>query len=108
MSKQSQQLSRSQQLKNLLRSKTARRVYRIAAFAVGAGIAFMGAGNIYQMSALESAMFGATGSLLGLAMALAFTYAGKAEVSDDDFNKSINSAIEGVNSKSADKDTEKS
>ena len=37
-------------------------------------------------------------------MALAFIYAGKAEVSDSDFNDSINSAIESVNSKTAKKD----
>jgi hypothetical protein len=32
-------------------------------------------------------------------MAILFTYAGKGEVPDDDFNTSINSAIETVSSK---------
>ena len=89
---------------NPLKSKTAKRVYRAAAFALGAGIAFLGAGNIYGLDAVESALFGATGAILGLVMALAFIYAGKAEVSDSDFNDSINSAIESVNSKTAKKD----
>lgn len=107
MSKQNP-LPKNRQLKNLLASKAAKRLYRVAMFALGAGIAFMGAGNIQGYSALESAQFGATGSLLGLIMALAFTYAGKAEVSDEDFNNSMNSAIESVNSKSGDKGTKKS
>jgi hypothetical protein len=44
-------------------------------------------------------VFGATGAVLGLAMAILFTYAGKGEVPEDDFNTSINSAIETVSSK---------
>lgn len=91
-------------LANLLRSKNAKRLYRAAAFALGAGIAFLGAGNIFGQDALTSALFGATGAILGLIMALAFIYAGKAEITDKDFNDTINSAIENVNSKSAKKD----
>ena len=72
------------------------RVKRIGAFALGAGLAFIGAGSVLGMPALESALFGATGSILGLVMSLAFTYAGKAEVSDADFNQAINSSIEAV------------
>jgi hypothetical protein len=55
------------------------------------------------MSAIESVLFGALGSLLGLAIALSFTYATKGDVPDNDFDKHINSAIESVNSKTADK-----
>lgn len=75
-----------------------KRFKRIASFALGAGLAFIGAGSIYGMPAVESALFGATGSILGLIMSLAFTYAGKGEVPDTDFNSAINSSIEAVNS----------
>lgn len=83
--------------------KHLKRLARTASFALGAGIAFMGAGSIFQFGALESALFGATGSILGLVMGLAFTYAGKAEVSETDFNSLMNDAIQSVASK-ADKD----
>lgn len=92
-------MSRKQLLKSLLKSNPIKRVLRIGAFAVGAGIAFLGAGSIQGLQPLESAQFGATGAVLGLAMALLFTYAGKGNVPDDDFDNSINSAIETVNSK---------
>ena len=92
-------MSRKQLLKNLLKSNPIKRVLRVGAFAVGAGIAFLGAGSIQGLQPLESAQFGATGAVLGLAMALLFTYAGKGNVPDDDFDNSINSAIETVNSK---------
>lgn len=92
-------MSRKQLLKSLLKSNPIKRVLRIGAFAVGAGIAFLGAGSIQGLKPLESAQFGATGAVLGLAMALLFTYAGKGNVPDDDFDNSINSAIETVNSK---------
>lgn len=95
--------SRSQQLKNLLRSRTAKRLYRAGAFTLGTGIAFLGAGSIQGYTALESARFGATGALLGLIGALAFIYASKAEVTDKDFDQTINSAIETVTSKTAEK-----
>lgn len=97
MSKPSQ--PKSQLLKSLLKSNPVKRVLRIAAFAVGAGIAFLGAGSIQGLQPLESAQFGATGAVLGLAMAILFTYAGKGEVPEEDFDNSINSAIETVNSK---------
>ena len=90
---------KSQLLKSLLKSSPVKRVLRIAAFAIGAGIAFLGAGSIQGLQPLESAQFGATGAVLGLAMAILFTYAGKGEVPDEDFDTSINSAIETVNSK---------
>lgn len=77
-----------------------KRFKRVAAFALGAGIAFLGAGNVYGYSAIESALFGATGSILGLFMALAFNYAGKGEVPEKDFDAAISDAINSVASKS--------
>lgn len=82
-----------------------KRIKRIASFALGAGLAFIGAGSIYGMPAIESAIFGATGSILGLIMSLAFTYAGKGEVQDSDFNQAINSSIEAVASQTKDKNS---
>ncbi len=77
-----------------------KRLKRVAAFMIGAGIAFLGAGNVYGYGALESALFGATGSILGLLMALSFNYAGKGEVPDKDFDTAISDAINSVASKS--------
>ncbi len=90
---------KSQLLKSLLKSKPVKRILRVLAFATGAGIAFLGAGSLQGLQPLQSAVFGASGAVLGLAMAVLFTYAGKGEVPDDDFDTSINSAIETVNSK---------
>ena len=97
MSKPSQ--PKNQLLKSLLRSSPIKRFLRVAAFAGGAGIAFLGAGSLQGLPPIQSALFGATGAVLGLAMAILFTYAGKGQVPDEDFDNSINSAIETVNSK---------
>lgn len=72
---------------------------RAAAFLLGAGIAFMGAGAIYGYAAIESAVFGATGAALGLIMSLSFTYAGKGEVQDKDYDAAMSDAINAVSSK---------
>ena len=64
----------------------------------------MGAGNIWGFEALQSAGFGATGAVLGLIAVLAFTYAGKGNVPEKDFDNAINEAIETVNSKTKKKD----
>jgi hypothetical protein len=74
------------------------RTLRIVAFALATGIAFMGAGNVFGISAVQSAAFGAVGAVLGLLATLLFTYAGKASVPDEDFNQAINKAIESVSS----------
>lgn len=74
------------------------RSLRVLAFALATGIAFMGAGNVFGISAVQSAAFGAVGAVLGLVATLLFTYASKAQVPDDDFNQAINKAIESVQS----------
>lgn len=81
--------------------KIPKRLKRTAALATGAGLAFMGVGNLpyFSMNALESVLFGASGSVLGLIMALSFTYAAKGEVPDKDFDNHINASIESVQSK---------
>jgi len=80
-------------------SRIPKRAKRVVAFMVGAGIAFLGAGNIYGYTALQSAVFGATGSILGLVMALSFNYAGKGEVDDKAFDAAMSEAISSVSSK---------
>jgi len=79
------------------------RTLRILAFALATGIAFMGAGNVFGISAIQSAAFGAVGAVLGLLATLLFTYAGKASVPDEDFNNAINKAIESVASEGKNK-----
>jgi hypothetical protein len=79
-----------------------KRAARIVAFGIASGIVFMGAGNMLGFAAVESAAFGATGSLLGLAASLLFIYAAQGDVRDDDFDTTINAAIEKVRSKESD------
>lgn len=87
---------------NKIWKKIPKRIKRVAAFAFGAGLAFIGAGSVFSMPPIESALFGATGSVLGLVMALSFTYAGKGEVPDKDFDQAINASIDAVASKTKD------
>jgi hypothetical protein len=63
----------------------------------------MGAGNVFGISAVQSAAFGAVGAVLGLLATLLFTYASKASVPDEDFDSAINKAIESVASDTKDK-----
>jgi len=65
----------------------------------------MGVGNLplFSMGALESVLFGASVTIVALVMGLSFTYAGKGEVSDKDFDNHINATIESVQSKNKDK-----
>lgn len=76
-----------------------KRILRIIAFAGGAAIAGLGAGAALGLSVAQSAAMGALSGILGIFGALAFIYAGKGEVSDDDFNATINAAIETVRAK---------
>jgi hypothetical protein len=82
------------------------RTLRVVAFALATGIAFMGAGNVFGISAVQSAAFGAVGAVLGLLATILFTYAGKASVPDEDFNQAINKAIESVSSETKGKKSE--
>lgn len=82
-------------------SKVPKRLKRIVALSLGAGLSSMGVGNLpmFSMGALESVLFGASVAIVGLVMALSFTYAGKGEVDDEAFDSHINSTIESVQSK---------
>jgi demethoxyubiquinone hydroxylase (CLK1/Coq7/Cat5 family) len=77
-----------------------RRTLRVVSFALGAGIAGLGAGSAIGLTVAQSALMGALTGVLGIFGALAFIYAGKGSVSDHDFNATINSAIETARAKS--------
>lgn len=76
-----------------------KRIFRVAAFALGAGLTGLGAGSVVGMDVAQSAAFGALMGVLGIIAALAFIFASKGGVNDEDFNATINSAIETVRSK---------
>lgn len=76
-----------------------KRAWRVAAFALGAGLTGLGAGSVVGMSVIQSALFGALMGVLGIIAAIAFIFAGKGHVSDEAFDATINSAIETVRSK---------
>ena len=88
-------------MKKFFKSVVVTRVFRVVAFAFGTGISFMGAGNLFGIGAVQSALFGAAGAFMGLISALFFSYASKGSVPDRDFDQAINSAIESVRSKSS-------
>jgi hypothetical protein len=76
-----------------------KRIMRIASFALGAGIAGLGAGSAIGLTVAQSALMGALTGVLGIFGALAFIYAGKGTVDDGDFDATINSAIETARAK---------
>ena len=76
-----------------------KRIMRIASFALGAGIAGLGAGSAIGLTVAQSALMGALTGVLGIFGALAFIYAGKGQVDEGDFNATINSAIETARAK---------
>ena len=80
-----------------------KRVLRVSALGAGAGLSFMGVGNlpIFSMDAFESVLFGATGTLVGLAIGLFFTYALQGEVPDAKFDELISKQVEQVQSQTS-------
>ena len=90
-------------MKNPISHRTQKRIKRVLAFGVAAGILAPGAGNWLGLDAITSAVFGSVMVLLTLIAALLLTYAGKGDVSDADFDSHINEQIESLKSKSKDK-----
>jgi hypothetical protein len=76
-----------------------KRIARVASFALGAGIAGLGAGSAIGLTVAQSALMGSLTGVLGIFGALAFIYAGKGAVNDSDFDATINSAIETARAK---------
>ena len=80
-------------------SKTlVKRVLRVIAFTGAAGLSFMGAGNVLGFAALESAAFGAAGSLMGLVIGLLFNYALDGVLDDAEFDANMKQAVQSVQS----------
>jgi len=86
-------------MKKILANKYVKRTLRVLAFTSAAGLSFMGAGNALNFGALESAAFGAIGSLMGLMIGLLFNYALDGVLSDEEFDANIKQAVDTVNSK---------
>lgn len=84
-----------------LKSPKLKRVMRVVALAFGAGLSFMGVGNLplFNMDAANSVMFGAIGTIVALMIGLSFTFAAKGNVPDKEFDELINQQIEAVNAK---------
>jgi hypothetical protein len=78
--------------------KYRQRAQRVAAFGLAAGLMSPGAGNWMGIDAVTSAIFGAIVVLTSLVAAMLLTYAGKGEVSEQDFNAHINESIETLKS----------
>lgn len=77
-----------------------KRISRIGSFGVGTAILGLGAGAVWNISVLESALFGATLAILGLIGVLSFIYAVKGSVPKKDFDDAIYNAVQQVQSKS--------
>lgn len=82
--------------------KHVKRGLRVLAFGLGSGIVFIAAGAIGGMSPLDSAIIGANGAIMVVAVAILFEFASKGKVSDEAFDEAINTGIQKVKA-----DTEK-
>lgn len=76
--------------------KQIKRVLRILAFGLGAGIVFVTAGAIGGISPLQAGLIGALGAVLVVIVAVSFEYAAKGAVTDEAFNEAIQSGIQKV------------
>lgn len=91
-------------MSKLQTKKWIKRLTRIAALAIGAGLVAPSAGNALGLNFINSLIFGATFVVLGVAATLLLVYASKGDVPDQDFDKAINDQIETIR---ADKDNKK-
>jgi hypothetical protein len=82
--------------------KQIKRLLRISAFAIGSGIVLLAAGSIGGMSPIDAAILGGTAAIMIIAVPLLFEYASKGQVTDEAFDKAINTGIQQVKA-----DTEK-
>jgi ammonia channel protein AmtB len=76
--------------------KQIKRVLRILAFGLGAGIVFVTAGAIGGISPLQAGLIGALGAILVVIVAISFEYAAKGSVSDQSFDEAIQTGIQKV------------
>jgi hypothetical protein len=73
-----------------------KRLLRIAAFCLGAGIVFVTAGAIGGITPLQAGLIGALGAGLVVVVAIAFEYASKGKVTDEAFDEAIQTGIQKV------------
>ena len=82
--------------------KQIKRLLRILAFGLGAGIVFVTAGAIGGITPLHAGLIGGLGAVLVVVVAISFEYAAKGSVTDDAFDEAIQTGIQKVKA-----DTEK-
>lgn len=86
--------------------KIHKRALRLLSLLMAAGLSALGAGNIpiNGINALDSFLFGASMILLFVAIILFTIYALKGELPDRDFDATIESAVQQIQSKDEKKD----
>jgi hypothetical protein len=84
--------------------KQIKRLLRILAFGLGAGIVFVTAGAIGGITPLHAGLIGALGAILVVIVAISFEYASKGEVSDQSFDDAIQTGIQKVKADTTKKD----
>jgi len=82
--------------------KQIKRLLRVLAFGLGAGIVFVTAGAIGGITPLHAGLIGGLGAVLVVVVAISFEYAAKGSVTDDAFDEAIQTGIQKVKA-----DTEK-
>ena len=76
--------------------KQIKRLLRILAFGLGAGIVFVTAGAIGGITPLHAGLIGGLGAVLVVVVAISFEYAAKGSVTDDAFDEAIQTGIQKV------------
>jgi uncharacterized membrane protein YkgB len=84
--------------------KQIKRLLRILAFGLGAGIVFVTAGAIGGITPLHAGLIGALGAILVVIVAISFEYASKGSVSDQSFDEAIQTGIQKVKADTTKKD----
>lgn len=83
--------------------KNLKRLLRVLAFGLGAGIVFVTAGAIGGISPLHAGLIGGLGAVLVVVVAISFEYAAKGRVTDEAFDEAINTGIQKVKADTAKK-----
>ena len=76
--------------------KQIKRLLRVGAFGLGAGIVFVTAGAIGGITPLHAGLIGGLGAVLVVIVAISFEYAAKGHVTDEAFDEAINTGIQKV------------
>lgn len=84
-------------------NKQFKRLLRVLAFGLGAGIVFVTAGAIGGITPLHAGLIGGLGAVLVVVVAISFEYAAKGRVTDEAFDEAINTGIQKVKADTAKK-----